>query len=93
VLVAGIDRLSVELKIAELVVLKQSMVHYRFGNKSKIWRAAIDVSFAGRVSFVLDRSSRSPGPLSSFTYPVVAADSADAKLGCISTHVGIVQKA
>jgi len=40
VLVAGIGRLSEELKIAELAVLKQSMVHYRFGNKSKIWRAA-----------------------------------------------------
>ena len=55
-LVAGIGRLSEELKIAELAVLKQSMVHDRFGNKSKIWRAAID-DCAGRVSFLLERQA------------------------------------
>src|SRR5258706_12932530 len=69
------------------------MVHYRFGNKSKIWRAAIDVSFTGRAFSLLDGSSRSPGSLSSFTYPVVAADSADAKLICISMQVGLVHGA
>jgi len=66
VLVAGIDRLSVELKIAELAVLKQSMVHYRFGNKSKIWRAAIDRLIHVKAFFVsIDQAYlRNPYPLS-----------------------------